>query len=100
MVVSVKAPEDPVTVKEVAPVAAVALTVRVRVLAVVAGSGVNCAVTPVGKPETEKLTPPLKPFTGLMVIVLVPAAPCATLRVAGVAKSPKLGAEGQLFTRL
>ena len=54
------------------PVVAVLLAVSVRVLEPVAGFGLNDAVTPLGKPDADKLTPLLKPFCGVTVIVLVP----------------------------
>jgi len=72
VVVSVRLPEVPVMVTVPVPVAAVALAVRVNVLPVVAGLGLNAAVTPLGKPEAERPTLPVKPFNGEMVIVLVP----------------------------
>jgi hypothetical protein len=74
-------------VTETLPVAAVPLTVSVNVLALVAGFGLNDAVIPLGRPGTDKLTWPLKPFSALTVIVLVPMAPCRMLRVLGDAES-------------
>jgi len=72
MVVCVSPPDVPVIVTPAMPVAAVALAVRVRVLLlVVAGFGLNAAVTPLGKPEADSVTLPLKPFEGVMAIVLV-----------------------------
>jgi hypothetical protein len=61
MVVPVKLPEVPVMVTRTVPVAAVALTVSVRVLVLVSGFGLNDAVTPLGKPAADRLTEPLKP---------------------------------------
>ena len=55
-------PEVPVTVRVTVPVAAVLVAVRVSELEVVAGFGLNDAVTPLGRPEADKLTLPLKPF--------------------------------------
>ncbi len=54
------------------PVAAVALAVNVSVLVVLAGLGLNTAVTPLGQPTAKRVTLPLKPFAGVMLIVLVP----------------------------
>jgi len=71
VVVRVRLPDVPVIVTVAVPVAAVAPAVKVSVL-VVAGLGLNAAVTPLGKPDAEKVTLPLKPFAGVMVIVLVP----------------------------
>jgi hypothetical protein len=61
-VVCVKPPEVPVMVTVTVPVVAVLLAVSVKVLVAVAGFGLKDAVTPVGKPEADKLTLPLKPF--------------------------------------
>ena len=55
--------------------AAVALAVSVNELVVVAEAGLKDAVTPLGKPDAEKLTLPLKPFWGATVIVLDPFDP-------------------------
>jgi hypothetical protein len=57
------------------PVAAVALAVSVNELVFVAEAGLNEAVTPLGRPDAEKLTLPLKPFWGATVIVLDPFDP-------------------------
>jgi hypothetical protein len=75
VVVCVRPPEVPVTVTVKVPVAAVLLAVNVNVLVVVVLDGLNVAVTPLGNPEADKLTLPLKPFIGLTVIVLVPLEP-------------------------
>jgi hypothetical protein len=71
----VKLPAVPVMVTGTLPVAAVPLTVSVNVLVLVAGLGLNNAVTPLGKLGADKLTGLLKPFWGLTVIVLVPLFP-------------------------
>jgi hypothetical protein len=81
----------PVTVTENVPVIAVLLAVRVRVLEPTAGFRLNPAVTPVGRPEADKLTLPVKPFCGVTLIVLAPLAPCAMLRLLGDAERVKLG---------
>ena len=70
VVVAVKLPDVPVIVIVVVPVVAVALAVNVSVLVVVAGFGLKAAVTPLGNPVAENETFPLKPFDGVMVIVL------------------------------
>jgi hypothetical protein len=75
VVLFVKLPEVPVMVTVTVPVVAVLLAVSVKVLVVVAGFVLNAAVTPLGKPEADKVTLPLKPFCGVTVIVLVPLAP-------------------------
>jgi len=82
----VKPPDRPVIVTVAAPVVAVLLAASVNVLVVVAGFGLKDAVTPVGKPDADKLTPPLKPFCGVTVTVLAPLVPCVTLRLLGDAE--------------
>lgn len=79
VVVWVRAPLVPVTVTFVVPVVAVLEAVKVRVLVVVVEAGLKLAVTPVGRPLAESVTVPVNPFTGVIVIVLLPVAPCATL---------------------
>ena len=68
-VCGVKPPEVPVMTTVVAPVVAVLLAVRVKML-VVALVEVNEAVTPLGRPEATKLTLLVKPPVGFTVIVL------------------------------
>jgi hypothetical protein len=57
------------------PVAAVTPTVSVKELVVVAEGGLKEAVTPLGKPDADKLTLPVKPFSGATVMVLEPLNP-------------------------
>jgi hypothetical protein len=57
------------------PVAAVVLAVRVKELVVVAEVGLKDAVTPLGKPDADKVTLPAKPFWGATVMVLEPLDP-------------------------
>lgn len=75
VVVCVKLPDVPVTVTLTVPVAAVLLTVNVSALVFVAGFGLNAAVTPLGKPEADRLTLPVNPFDGVMAMVLEPLLP-------------------------
>jgi hypothetical protein len=63
--------------------------VNVSVLVLVAGFGLNNAVTPVGRPDAARFTFPVNPFVGVTVIVLFPLAPCAT--VAAEAERLKFG---------
>ena len=91
VVVFVKLPEVPVMVTVADPTAAVLLAVSVSVLVLVALPGLNEAVTPAGKPEADKLTLPLKPFCGVIVMVFVTLAPCVSDRVLSDAESEKLG---------
>jgi len=99
VVVCVKLPDTPVIVTVTVPVAAVPLAVKVSVLVVVAGLGLKAAVTPLGRPDAERVTPPLKPVTGVMVMVLLPLLACAMVTLFGLAESVKFGS-GQLSTRL
>ena len=87
----VKLPAVPMIVKVAAPMVAVLLAVRFSVLEAVAGFGLNEAVTPVGRPEADKLILPLNPFCGIKVIVLAPVAPCAALTLFGDAERVKVG---------
>ena len=79
------------TVTVTVPVAAVALAVRVSVLLDVAGFGLNPGVTPLGKFEAERVTLPLKPFTGTMLIVVVLLLPWTTVTELGEASRLKFG---------
>jgi len=56
-------------------VAAVLPALNVKVLVLAALVGLNAAVTPLGKPDADKLTLALKPFCGVTLMVLVPDAP-------------------------
>jgi len=87
----VKLPDVPVIVTVAVPVVAVLLAVSVRVLVLVVLAGLNEAETPLGKPDAEKLTLPLKPFCGVIVTVLAPLAPCVIVRLFGDAESVKVG---------
>ncbi len=51
----------------------------------------NEAVTPAGWPARLTVTEPAKPFWGVRVRVLVPAPPCAMLRVEGEVDNVKVG---------
>lgn len=57
------------------PVVAVLLAVSVSVLVVVAEAGLNEAVTPLGRPDADRPTLPVKPFSGVTVTVSVPLLP-------------------------
>jgi len=69
------------------PVVAVALAVSVSTLVLVAGFVPNVAVTPAGSGDADSVTFPVNPLAGLIVIVLVPFAPCTTLTVPGLVDS-------------
>ena len=91
VVALVSVPDVPVTVTVTVPVVAVLLAVIVRVLVFVVLAGLNEGVTPLGRPEADKLTLPLKPLSGFTVIVLAPLAPCVMVRLLGEAESVKFG---------
>ena len=90
VVVLVKPSEEPVTVTATVPVAAVGLAVSVSELVVVVLPGLNEAVTPLGRPEADRLMVPLKPPCRAMVTVLVPLEPCGTVSPVGAAEMVKL----------
>ena len=92
LTVCVRLPDVPVTVTVTVPVAAVPLAESVKALLAVVLDGLKLAVTPEGKPEADRLTLLLKPFTGLTVIVLAPLLPCVMLKLLGEAESEKPGA--------
>ena len=87
MVVFVKLPDVPVRVTVTVPVAAVPLAVSVNVLVLAVLLGLNDAVTPLGRPDADKLTLPLKPFCGVTVMVLAPLVPCTIIKLFGDAES-------------
>ena len=87
VVLFVKLPDVPATVTVTIPVVAVLLAVKVSVLLLAVLVGLNDAVTPLGRPEADKLTLLLKPFSGVTVMVLVPLVPWTTLRLLGEVES-------------
>lgn len=91
VVVSVKLPDVPVTVTVAAPVLADALAVKVNMVLDVAGFELKAAVTPLGNPDAEKVTLPVKPFAGVIVIVLVAVVPCTTATLLGLADKENVG---------
>jgi len=82
------------------PVIAVLLAASVSVLLPVVLVGLNVAVTPLGTPEDARPTLPVKPFSGATVMVLVPLAPCVTVRLLGIADSLKSGMAAAFTVRL
>ncbi len=86
VVIFVKVPDVPLMVTVTVPEVAALLAASVNVLVVVAGLGLNVAVTPLGRPDANKLTLPPKPFCGVTVTVLLPLVPCAMLRLVGDAE--------------
>jgi hypothetical protein len=97
----VRVPDVPVIDILAVPMAAVPLAVSVNTLVLAVLLGLKDAVTPLGRPDADKLTLPVKPFSGVTVIVLVPLVPCVIVTLVGEADSEKFGPKaGQLFTRL
>jgi hypothetical protein len=86
VVVCVKVPDVPVMVAVTVPVVAALLTASAKVLVVVVEPGLNDALTPLGSPDADKLTAPLKPFCGETLTVLVPLPPWVMLRLVGDAE--------------
>ena len=72
--------------------AAVLLAARVSTLLA------KVAVTPVGMPVAASATAPEKPFVFVVVIVLVPLAPCAIDTLFGDAAKLKFGAGAAAVT--
>src|SRR3977135_543272 len=70
-VVLLKLPELPMTVTVTVPEATVLLAVRVGGLVVKALFGANEPVTPLGRPDADKLTLPEKPPWRATVMVMV-----------------------------
>lgn len=90
--VALRLPDLPVSVTVVVPKAALALAVKLNVLAVAVLAGLNNAVTPLGSPETVRLTALLNPFAGATVMLAVPVAPSTMVNAAGVVCRLKLAA--------
>ena len=86
VVVLIRSTDEPATITVTVPVAAVLLAVSVNVLVFAVVLGLNDAVTPLGRPVADKLTLLLKPFCGVIVIVLVPLAPCPIVKLLGDAE--------------
>ncbi len=63
-VLDVCEPDVPVMVTVYCPSVAVLLAASVRVLLPVVGLGEKVPVTPLGSPEIEKFTLPVKPYCG------------------------------------
>jgi len=90
-VAPVKLPDTPEIPTLNVPVAAEPVAVRVSVLVVVVGLGLNDALTPLGRPEADSVTLPLKPPPSVTVIVVVVLLPCASPTLPGEAASEKPG---------
>ena len=66
VVVTDRLPEVPVMVSVFVPGAAELDAVNVRMLLLVVGFGFQSAVTPLGNPDTEKVTLPENPYSGVI----------------------------------
>ena len=95
VVVCVRLPDLPVIVMVRVPVAAELLAVNVTVLDDVAGFGLNAAVVPLPMPDAERVTLPVKPPDGVIVIVLLPCEPRVMVTLVGEAESEKLPDEDE-----
>jgi hypothetical protein len=85
-------PETPVTVSAtVPPKVAVPVAARVSVLEPVAGFGEKLAVTPLGSPETLKVTLAANPFAGVMAMESVALLPCVRVSELAEDAREKLG---------
>lgn len=95
VVVWVTLPPVPVTVMLYVPVAVEDPTVMFMVALpdppVIVDDGLKPIVTPEGAPEADRATSELNPPTTVLVIVELPAPPCATETLAGEAARLKLG---------
>jgi hypothetical protein len=90
--VAVSEPEVPLIVIEARPVTACLLAFSVRMLVPAVGFLLNAAVTPLGRPEAERLTLPVNPYTPVTVMVVSLEAPGLTVNEAGEALNVNVGA--------
>jgi hypothetical protein len=81
--VAVCVPDVPAIATVYCPRLAVLLAVSVNVLLPVVGFGVKDAVTPLGKPETDRFTFPLKPYIGFTETYDVVEVPWPILTLPG-----------------
>jgi hypothetical protein len=89
--VCVRLPDVPVIVTGTDSMVAVVLDVNVSVLVPVAGFVPNAAVVPLPIPVAENVTAPVNPPDGVIVTVVAPCDPRATLTVVGEADKLKSG---------
>lgn len=81
------------------PVVAELLAVSVSVLVPVAGLGLNAAVTPLPMPLADKVTLPVKPLDGVIVMVVVPCDDRVMVKLLGEADSVKFPAAGAVTVK-
>jgi len=87
-------PEAPVAIRVAFPCGAAPVAVSAKVAVVDVLRGLKDAVTPLGSPETDRLTLPLKPFCPITVIALVMVPPWPMFGLEGDAERVKLGGGG------
>jgi hypothetical protein len=92
LALAVTEPEVPVIVIVEVPATAVPLAARVSTLELVVGLVPNDAVTPDGSPEAVRVTLPVNPPVGCMVMVSVALLPWTTVSAEVVGVRVKLGA--------
>lgn len=92
VLVTVKLPEVPVIVSVAGPEAAVLDAFNVSTLVPEVGLVPHVAVTPLGRPVTDRFALPVKPYSGVSVIVDVVELPWFRLRLFGDAESVNVGA--------
>ncbi len=57
-------------------------------------------VAPLGSPDTDRLTEPVKPLTGVTVIPSLPLTPCASVKVPEAADSVNPGVDADATTKV
>ena len=81
---AVRLPDVPLMVAATGPPTAAPFdAVSVRMLELVAGLGEKAAVTPLGNPDADSVTPPAKPLAADTDMVLTPLPPSSTVTLAG-----------------
>ena len=92
VVVALRLPEVPVTVRVDFPAAAEEDAAMVSALPPLVVAGLKAPVTPLGRPAIFRPTSPPNPFCWFTVTVLAPLPPGDTVTAAGDADSVKEGA--------
>jgi hypothetical protein len=89
--VTVRVPEVPVIVNVLVPTAAEALAFNNNVACPDVGLGEKDAVTPLGRPETDRFALPLNPYSGVRMIVEVTELPGFNTNAIGELDRAKVG---------
>jgi hypothetical protein len=82
------------------PGVAVPAAARDSTLVDVVLEGLKLAVTPEESPDADRFTEPVKPFSGVTVMVLVLLRPCRMLMAEGDAESENSGTTGAFTVRV